>query len=181
MEESYKEENPSEKLKPEMAETQESSSESSLSSVRKNSPDKKSPSERLLIQAMLHSGPIPAPEVLKGYDLVRPGLSDQIVEMAKKQQDHRLELERATILGGGKRAWAGLVLGFILSSATLCGSVYLIANGHDPAGATLGTASIAALAGVFVYGSQQRKEERTEKQEELLNRLSFKNQKQLSE
>lgn len=168
MEEPYKEDPLPEKLK---QDTEESASESSLSPVRKEFLENKSSSQRLTLQAMMSSGPIPAPEVLKGYDSVRPGLSDEIVKMAKKQQDHRIEMERSVILGGGKRAWAGLFLGFLLSIATLSGSIYLIATNHDTAGATLGTASIAALAGVFVYGSQQRQEERKEKQEKLLEKL----------
>jgi hypothetical protein len=90
------------------------------------------------VEASRHSGPIPAPQILKAYDLVEPGLAREIVNMAKDQQQHRMVLEKATILGGGKRAWAGLGCAFALSCLSIGGSVYLIDRGHDVAGAALG-------------------------------------------
>lgn len=123
------------------------------------------------IEASRHSGPIPAPRILKAYDLIDPGLAREIVNMAKDQQQHRMVLEKATILGAGKRAWAGLGCAFALSCLSIGGSVYLIDKGHDVAGAALGTTSLASLVGVFVYGTQQRREERSEKQKNLLNKF----------
>jgi uncharacterized membrane protein len=39
----------------------------------------------------ISSGPIPAPEILKAYDIVLPGLAERIVSMAEAQSAHRME------------------------------------------------------------------------------------------
>lgn len=44
-------------------------------------------------QVTAHSGPLPAPETLEGYEEVLPGAAERILRMAEKQQDGRLDLE----------------------------------------------------------------------------------------
>ena len=42
----------------------------------------------------IHSGPLPDPETLIKYNQVYPDLAKEIVEMAKKQSEHRQYLEK---------------------------------------------------------------------------------------
>lgn len=44
-----------------------------------------------------HSGPLPAPETLAGYDQVLPGAAERILCMAEKQQASRIALEEAQL------------------------------------------------------------------------------------
>jgi len=44
-------------------------------------------------QVTAHSGPLPAPETLEGYEEILPGAAERILRMAEKQQDGRLALE----------------------------------------------------------------------------------------
>lgn len=71
-----------------------------------------------------------------------------------------MELEKLVVDGDGRRAWAGLIIGGMLAMTCIVGGIVLVAGGHDTAGATISTASVAALAGVFVYGTVSRRSER---------------------
>jgi uncharacterized membrane protein len=126
---------------------------------------------RLVIESRSSSGPIPSPQILKAYDLIEPGLAKDIVEMAKAQSEHRMKLESKVINGDGRRAWGGLIFGFVISCVALGGGIYLIDRGHDTSGAIIATGSLASLVSVFVYGSNNRRAERKEKIETLTQRM----------
>ncbi|NES96942.1 MAG: DUF2335 domain-containing protein [Desertifilum sp. SIO1I2] len=115
------------------------------------------------------SGPLPSPEILKAYDLVEPGLARKIVDLAEKQAEHRMSLEKAVVLGDGRRSWAGLILGFIISCLFLVSSAYIIIQGHDLAGGLLAGGGLVSLVSVFVYGTNARAQERSEKRKALLD------------
>jgi len=42
-------------------------------------------------------GPIPPPDILRGYDKVLPGLADRIVGMAEAEGSHRRDQERLAL------------------------------------------------------------------------------------
>lgn len=44
-----------------------------------------------------HSGPLPAPEVLAGYDRILPGAAERILQMAEKEQNARIALDQAQL------------------------------------------------------------------------------------
>ena len=84
-----------------------------------------------------------------------------------KQERRALELTgetigvaRAASVGESRRAYLGIVLGFILALTGLCGGIFLAALGRGGIGLTLGLASLVGLAAVFVYGAQSRRAER---------------------
>ncbi|MBD2326284.1 DUF2335 domain-containing protein [Alkalinema sp. FACHB-956] len=117
-------------------------------------------------------GPLPPPSILKAYDLVEPGLANRIVSLAEKQAHHRMNLEKTVITGDDKRAWAGLVAGFVLACLGFVGSYDLIRNGKEVSGSILGGGVLVSLVGVFVYGTNKRSEERIEKRRDLLGKDS---------
>ena len=49
-----------------------------------------------MISAEFHSGPLPSPKSLAGYEVVSPGLAKQIVDMATRQQEHDIRMELDT-------------------------------------------------------------------------------------
>ena len=109
------------------------------------------------------SGPLPPPDLLRGYDLVVPGAAERILKMAEEQAKHRQNLERLVIAGGSKRANMGLCLGFILSLIVLALSAGLIVNGYEIAGTVIGSIDLVSLATVFVVGRIDQRRERVEK------------------
>jgi hypothetical protein len=72
-------------------------------------------------------------------------------------------MERIVVEGGSRRAWAGLVLGFIIAVLFLIVSAALIINGYEVAGTILGTVDVVGLVTVFVVGRVEQRQEREEK------------------
>lgn len=109
------------------------------------------------------SGPLPTPATLKEFDTVLPGCAERIVRMAENQASHRQELEKIVISGDNRRANHGLYIGGLIVVLFLAGSVFLIYTGHDWAGGTLATLDLSTLAGAFIYSTNSRRDERTQK------------------
>ncbi len=74
-----------------------------------------------------------------------------------------MALEKAVIEGDNRRANWGLVSATVISLAVLGVSGVLAMGGHETVAGVLAGVDIAALAGVFVYGTNTRKQERVEK------------------
>ncbi|MFE1574143.1 DUF2335 domain-containing protein [Comamonas odontotermitis] len=89
-----------------------------------------------------HSGPLPAPETLAGYDQVLPGAAERILCMAEKQQESRIVLEEAQLnadinhrnemvanqrrvhTGAFISDYIGQALGFLVAAASLGFAAY---------------------------------------------------------
>ena len=104
-------------------------------------------------------GPVPRPDILRGYEELVPGSAGQILAQAQHQTEHRIAIERTVIESDTRRSRMGLQYGFVLSALAIGGGCLLVGLGHDWAGATIATAAVASLAGVFVYGSRERRQE----------------------
>lgn len=116
---------------------------------------------KLLLQASWE-GPLPPPQILEGYESIVPGAADRILRMAEAQSESRLQIETTIVTGDSRRAYLGIVAGFILSMVVIGGGIYLIATDHDWAGACLIGLNLVGLAGVFVYGSKNLRDEQRE-------------------
>lgn len=55
-----------------------------------------------------HDGPLPAPQVMAGYQRVNPAFPERIMRMAEREMEHRHARELRIIDG---RLWRGQVLG----------------------------------------------------------------------
>ena len=114
-------------------------------------------------QIQTYSGPIPPPEILAKYDQLIPGSAAKIIEMAHKQSEHRMDLERKVVLGELRRANAGLWCAALVSLSILAGGVVCILRGHDTAGAAIVAIDMAAVITAFLVGTVQRRKERQQK------------------
>ena len=85
--------------------------------------------------------------------------------MAEAQAANRIYVERTTVDGDSNRSYMGLAAGFILSVMIVLGGFYVMINGHPWAGASVIGTQIAVIAGVFVYGTRSRRDERDRKSE----------------
>jgi uncharacterized membrane protein len=112
-----------------------------------------------------HSGPLPPPILLKEYEDALPGAAERIFAMAERQAAHRQDLEATSVKSGKNRSYAGIVAGFLVSVACVIGGLIVVNNGHDWAGVSIATVSVASLAGVFVYGTISSRKERENKAE----------------
>jgi len=98
-----------------------------------------------------HSGPIPPPEIIGGYEKVLVGSADRIIRMAEKEQDHRHTVQ----LRGQRHQAAITVLGqicaFILSLSGIVGGVFLAMHDKQLTGFGIFFTSLASLVGLFFY------------------------------
>jgi len=103
------------------------------------------------------------PAILREYEETAPGAAERIIKMAEKQMAHRHSLEKAIVESDVRRSRVGMIAGLVVALSCIIGGVIAILCGHDWAGATVATATVAALAGVFVFGTASRQKERHEK------------------
>lgn len=101
-------------------------------------------------------GPLPPPEVFAGYDKVLPGAAERILKMAEDEANHRRAQEGKLVTSTCRDGRLGLWMGFLIGMLGISGSCVVAIIGNAVAGSVMGITSIAALAGVFVYGSRQR-------------------------
>ena len=105
----------------------------------------------------IHSGPHPDPETLIKYNQVYPDLAKEIVEMAKKQSEHRQYLEREQVISETKLRLRGQLIGGCAIVILIILGFVLILNDKNIAGAS---AVIIALIGIIYsisYGKNKDK------------------------
>lgn len=125
-----------------------------------------SPNQVSMTLGYMFSGPHPPPEMLEAYERILPGLANRIVCQGESQTTHRQQLERDLLqLERDDRrevraqSRLGLWLGFCVVVLGMAASIILTAMGHPLAGGLAFLGDLALLAGVFVYGSQLRREQ----------------------
>ena len=105
----------------------------------------------------IHSGPLPDPETLIKYNQVYPDLAKEIVEMTKKQSEHRQYLEREQVISETKLRLRGQLIGGCAIVILIILGFVLILNDKNIAGAS---AVIIALIGIIYsisYGKNKDK------------------------
>ena len=105
----------------------------------------------------IHSGPLPDPETLIKYNQVYPDLAKEIVEMAKKQSEHRQYLEKEQVISETKLRLRGQLIGGCAIVILIILGFVLILNDKNIAGVS---AVIIALIGIIYsisYGKNKDK------------------------
>jgi uncharacterized membrane protein len=113
----------------------------------------------------IFSGPLPHPQILKGYEEVLPGLADRIMKMAEKQSEHRKEIENTVIITHTKNRRRGLIFAFIITIVAIVVGGLLVYSNHPVGAAVASILPIGSIVGAFIY--QKRSDEKVEKQEKL--------------
>lgn len=125
------------------------------------------PRERRQLLYFSYSGPIPWPSLLRGYEEVLPGAADRIFTQFEEQGRHRREIERAYITGNLRAQTWGQVSATILALVGTIGGLALVSQDKSLAGLAAFFTSLAALAGLFVYGESKQRSELARKMKEL--------------
>lgn len=121
--------------------------------------------EQILIKKESFSGPLPHPEHFRKYNQIVPGSANRLLKMAEDDLSHVHSMQRKQINTEAIATILGLISGFAIAVIALVGSGYLIMQGHDIAGAILGTGSLASLVSVFVIGKNSKTPKKNEAQE----------------
>jgi uncharacterized membrane protein len=98
---------------------------------------------RMATAVRMFSGPLPPPDVFKGYDDVVPGSAHEILEMARREQCHRHRMQFLEML----YPYLGWFAGFVCFLACVIGAVYLAMNNRlIVAGALLGVPCLGVIS-----------------------------------
>ena len=90
--------------------------------------------------------------------------------MAERQSIHRESLEANVVAGNVASQARVSIFAFIICLVSLIGGFGLIFTGKSVDGIVAIISSLAALAGVFVYGKYRQSRERVEKSDALTER-----------
>ena len=86
------------------------------------------------------------------------------MHMAEEQSAHRRQLEHMVITSNIREAYIGQFLGFLIGVIALAFGTLCIYSGHAISGSLIGTSGVIGLVSVFVYGRQQARRERAQKE-----------------
>jgi len=119
------------------------------------------------ISASEFSGPLPPPELLKGYNEAFAGCAERVVAMAEAQSKHRQALENRVINSNCANETRAQWFAFILALVIIGGGVYLLATGKSVQGFSAIILAVASLAGALIYGRSEQRKERSRKLQPL--------------
>jgi uncharacterized membrane protein len=127
---------------------------------------------QIAAQINMYSGALPPPSILREYDQVVPGAAERLLRQAESQTRHRQNLEQTVASETSRRSREGLISGVVvvlgLEFVAALAVIY-----HQPfLAAFFGGGGPAALAGVFVYGRREQREERLEKTKLMTSSLT---------
>ena len=98
------------------------------------------------------SGPIPHPEILKGYNEIIPGAAERVLVMAENEAKHQREMEATALRTARAEVRLGQWLGFGIGIAVLGTSIAALFLGSPWVAGILGGTTIVGLVSVFVIG-----------------------------
>lgn len=116
------------------------------------------------VQQTQISGPIPAPEIIAGYERILPGSADRIIKMAEKEQEHRHGMERTNTKMTAAIIILGQFLGFTIGISGIVGGIYLVLHDKPITGFSIFFASLATLVGVFLYDTVKKRQSKPQQQ-----------------
>lgn len=119
------------------------------------------------------SGPIPPPNMIKGYEAILPGAADRIITMAEKQSSHRQEMERKIIFAESRDGLLGILFAFFLGIGYIVAAIVIVVLVPENPGAisssVLGVAGMGTIIGTFIKSTRtnnsEDKKERKDKKD----------------
>ncbi len=104
-----------------------------------------------------HSGPIPHPRILRGYEEITPGAADRILTMAEKEAQHRHSMDDVCVRADSRDSLLGIISAFILGTLCIVGGIVVIIIVPENEGILSGTlitgSGLAGILGTFIRGT----------------------------
>lgn len=105
------------------------------------------------------SGPLPHPEILKGYDNVLPGAAERVLKMAEKEQDHRFDCDNKLIGGQLAQSKRGQWMGFTIVLILIAVAIMFFVMGDIILAGTILSVTIGSIATIFYLGKKPTRSE----------------------
>lgn len=139
---------------------------SAKTSGKQQLPTNKDQQSKLVIaqQSEVFQGPVPHPDILRGYEDIVPGAADRILTMAEKEADVRHELQQKALDSDIRDSRLGIIFGFVLVLVCIVAAVaiayFIPTNGGAIASAVVGAAGIGTVITTMISSTRRNKEEK---------------------
>jgi uncharacterized membrane protein len=116
------------------------------------------PNEVLKFTQERHSGPLPSPDVMAGYDKIVPGAANRIIAMAEGQHAHRQAMEKQSLdldgeamrRGYSESRWGQVCAFIVVISVVTAGAAIVAFKDVVYGSAILGGIGVASIVGRFL-------------------------------
>ena len=71
-----------------------------------------------------HSGPLPHPRILLGYEEVLPGAADRILKMAENEAEHRHIIDKRCVGIDSRDSLLGIIFALVLGLVSVLGGIH---------------------------------------------------------
>lgn len=115
------------------------------------------------IQTMLHSGPLPHPDILAAYNAAVPGAAQRVIAMAEEQNKHRIALEAIVIPNRETNSARGQHYALIIGLAAIAAAVICAYLKQPVIGAVVVGTPLCGLSYAFITGKQKQEKELEQK------------------
>ncbi|SDX05376.1 MULTISPECIES: DUF2335 domain-containing protein [Nitrosomonas] len=102
------------------------------------------------VQARQYSGPIPHPEILRGFDEIVPGAAERILTMAEENGKHQREIEKLHLTSAYNTIRRGQIFGLLIGILAFATCIIALYLGSESTAMTIGGFTITGLVTVFV-------------------------------
>lgn len=113
-----------------------------------------------------YEGPIPTPELLKGFEEILPGAADRILSMTEKEGEHRRSIQRRGHAAYILNERIGMFFAFLICSIAIAAGTFCIIKGAPAAGAILPAIPLATIVIAFIHGRAGGNKPQSKKSEE---------------
>ena len=100
----------------------------------------------LNVRGSSFSGPIPPPNIIKGYEEILPGSADRIIAMAENQSKHRQKMEEIKFRSESRDGLLGIIFAFVLGISCIIVAAIIVILVPKSAGAIFG--SLLGITGI---------------------------------
>ena len=108
--------------------------------------------------SITHSGPLPHPEILRGYEECLSGAAERVLVMAEKEQAHRHEFDDKCQRTDSRDSLLGILSATFLGIASLITGMIVIIKIPNQFGAVsgtfLGVSGIGSIVATFIKGTK---------------------------
>lgn len=103
----------------------------------------------------MFAGPLPHPDILKGYGNIDSSFPDRILKLAEKDQEHSISMEEYAIKENFKANRRGTDAGLIVCVLAILIGAFLIYNDKSVAGLVTLLTPLAGLIVVFIKSNKK--------------------------
>lgn len=112
------------------------------------------------------AGPLPSPDLLRGYDQVSPGGAERIIKMAEDEGNHRRRMEEKSLdaeIESMRRSYSearwGQMFAFAIATIFVGAGSYVAVHGQPWAGGFFGSVGIVSIVTTFIAGRKKQEPE----------------------